>query len=82
MSPVDFSIVRRDDNLDDARARCAICLEWLPLELIMGHLRGAHGIEDDLATWPDGSPVIIDQTLEPGDFGDALPGSFTERQPE
>jgi hypothetical protein len=52
------------------RAQCQLCLEWLPLEEIMGHVRGAHGLDVDIETWPDGAPVVIDRTLEPDSFAD------------
>lgn len=68
MTPIEFNITARRDDLDEPRAQCAICLEWMPLELIMGHIRGAHGIDEELSAWPDGEPVIVDNTLEPGDF--------------
>ncbi len=57
---------------DEARALCALCGEPMPLELLMGHLRGAHDIEEDIETWPDGSPVIVDRTLRPEDFAGAM----------
>lgn len=34
----------------------------------MGHVRGAHDVVDEIETWPDGSPVVVDETLEPEDF--------------
>ncbi len=49
-------------------AFCVLCGKTISLELLMGHLRGNHDISEDIETWPDGSPVIIDKTLEPKDF--------------
>lgn len=48
---------------------CALCGATVPMELLFGHLE-EHGLhpERDLLRWPDGSPVIVDETLEPGDF--------------
>jgi hypothetical protein len=40
----------------------------MPVELLRGHLRGAHDVDIELAEWPDGEPVVIDTTLEPDDF--------------
>jgi hypothetical protein len=36
------------------------------------HLLTKHGIdmEKELLRWPDGEPVIVDTTLEAGDFDD------------
>ena len=51
---------------------CAICGAQVPPEELLGHLRGAHGIEEEIATWPDGEPVVIDQTLQPDDFDQSL----------
>jgi len=47
---------------------CGLCGAEVHATMLMGHLRGAHGIEDDIQTWPDGQPVVIDLTLEPVDF--------------
>ncbi len=55
----------------DPQAFCALC-DWKgSVELIVGHLRGAHDIDAEPSTWPDGSVVVIDSTLEPDDFGAA-----------
>ncbi len=50
-------------------ATCGFCGEAVPLADIMAHLRAEHGQDCEVQTWPDGSPVVIDETLEPGDFG-------------
>ena len=47
---------------------CRLCQEEVELEAIVGHLRGAHGFDIDVEEWPDGSPVVVDDTLEPADF--------------
>ncbi len=58
-------------SAENPQAFCALC-EWKgSVELILGHLRGAHGIDEEPAMWPDGSPVIVDNTLEPDDFSGA-----------
>ena len=51
-------------------ARCNLCGEHVPPELLLGHLRGAHGMDVEIATWPDGEPVIVDDSLEPADFAE------------
>lgn len=38
---------------------------------LVEHLAVVHGYEADVSTWPDGSPVIVDKTLEPDDFRQA-----------
>jgi hypothetical protein len=65
----EWRITGRSDDLDDARVTCAVCGEQGPLEWIFGHLRGAHDMDVEIDTWPDGEPVIVDTTLEPEDFG-------------
>lgn len=47
---------------------CATCGERIPAEALLAHLRDEHGIDAEVATWPDGDPVVVDQTLEPEDF--------------
>ena len=64
----EFHITGRHDG-PKATATCALCRERFPLEDIMGHIRGAHDLDIEVAEWPDGGPVIIDQTLEPDSFG-------------
>ena len=46
---------------------CGICGVMADLDDLLEHLREAHG--EELQTWPDGKPVVIDHTLEPADFG-------------
>lgn len=75
---VHFNITSRD--AEEGRAQCALCREWFPLEDIMGHVRGAHDLDVEVETWPDGSPVIVDQTLEPDDF--ASGEQNTETRPD
>lgn len=66
VADVRFNIVSRD--ADEPTAICAICHERVPVELILGHLAGAHDLDVEVETWPDGSPVIVDSTLQPDDF--------------
>lgn len=47
---------------------CAVCGELIAAAELLEHLREEHDIDEEITTWPDGSPVIVDQTLEPGDF--------------
>lgn len=64
---VRFNIESRGD-VDEPTATCALCGERFPLDLILGHLTGAHDLDVEIETWPDGSPVIVDSTLQPDDF--------------
>jgi len=45
---------------------CGICGVTADLDDLLEHLREAHG--EELQTWSDGKPVVIDHTLEPADF--------------
>jgi hypothetical protein len=45
---------------------CNLCGERVADLLV--HLRVEHDFDEEIETWPDGSPVVIDTTLEPGDF--------------
>jgi hypothetical protein len=45
---------------------CALCGDVVPIHAAIRHLRVIH--LDAVDEWPDGSPVIVDTTLEPGDF--------------
>jgi len=47
---------------------CGICGVMVQTEDLLLHLRVAHDLEEDIALWPDGKPVIVDHTLEPADF--------------
>lgn len=49
---------------------CGICHNQIALDFILQHLKVVHDIDAVPAEWPDGSSVIIDQTLEPVDFED------------
>ena len=61
---------------DDATTgTCGICGERVDVEDLLGHLRGAHDLDVKPETWPDGSWVVIDKTLEPADFAE---GGATE----
>lgn len=48
--------------------QCSFCGIHKPLVLIREHMEDVHGWNEDIETWPDGKPVIIDLTLEPKDF--------------
>jgi hypothetical protein len=52
--------------------QCALCLQWFDPTAIEIHLIEDHG-QEPVERWPDGSPVIIDTTLTPDDFGEAQP---------
>jgi hypothetical protein len=43
----------------------------MPVVEVLNHLRLLHPEEygDGFATWPDGEAVVIDDTLDPSDFG-------------
>lgn len=53
-------------------AWCELCKTKVPDPEILDHVRLLHPDEygDGPETWPDGSLVIIDTTLEPEDFTD------------
>lgn len=40
----------------------------IELESLLEHMRFVHDRIIEVARWPDGEPVIVDQTLEPCDF--------------
>lgn len=45
----------------------------MPADRLIDHLRLMHAYEMQPATWPDGSLVIVDTTLEPDDFAESGP---------
>lgn len=47
---------------------CGMCGNRIALEYLLHHLAVVHDIHEAITTWPDGSPVIVDETLEPKDF--------------
>lgn len=48
---------------------CALCDERVLLDKIEDHVRIFHPDHyEPLERWPDGNPVIIDDTLEPEEF--------------
>jgi hypothetical protein len=50
---------------------CVACQppEPVPDARLLDHVRLMHpGVWDGLDRWPDGQPVIIDDTLQPADF--------------
>lgn len=50
---------------------CNVCEEDVPSHDLMGHIRVMHpDLYEEPLTWPDGSYVIIDESLEPQDFAD------------
>ncbi len=49
-------------------ATCALCGERIEAGEILVHLAIEHDLEEGVQEWPDGSPVVIDQTLTPEDF--------------
>lgn len=57
--------------MSDDEGRCELCKEMFPISEILEHLRLFHPDEygDGPETWPDGTIVIHDTTLEPDDFG-------------
>lgn len=62
--------------MTDETGFCQLCIDAglseedarIPLDELVGHLRGAHDVDMEIATWPDGETVIVDNTLEPEDF--------------
>lgn len=50
-------------------ATCDLCGDSIEsVGLLLDHLSGEHGVTEPVATWPDGDPVVVDTTLDPGDF--------------
>lgn len=47
---------------------CSQCGEKFDASEIIEHLYTAHGIHQEWETWPDGTVVLLDYTLEPEDF--------------
>jgi len=50
---------------------CGFCGRTIPAVEILDHLREEHAIDEELLCWPDGTPVVIERDLAPGDFNDA-----------
>jgi hypothetical protein len=68
-----FGFRRVSKGEHEPNAECALCHAWLPVAEIFDHLRDAHDVDAEPATWPDGGLVIVDTTLEPADFEDDRP---------
>lgn len=50
---------------------CALCGDDVPTLDLLDHLRIRHPDRyEPPLRWPDGALVVVDETLEPGDFGD------------
>ncbi len=48
---------------------CWTCKEEVHSEELLDHLRLIHpSVYEEPAKWPDGTRVVVDETLEPGDF--------------
>ena len=47
------------------RCRCGC---WVELEALLDHMYTVHGVDGEMERWPDGEPVVYDETLEPADF--------------
>lgn len=54
--------------MSELTGTCAMCGERVSVEELLEHIRGAHDLDAEIATWPDGRMVVIDETLEPDDF--------------
>lgn len=50
---------------------CNVCHEDRPADaMVVEHFRDDHpDLWEKFQTWPDGSPVVVDGTLVPEDFG-------------
>lgn len=61
-----------DRTTPDDPVYCNLCEPPYQTSLAMlgRHLTDVHGIsfEEKLDHWPDGSPVVVDETLEASDF--------------
>ena len=51
--------------------RCSYCARTVRAEHFIVHCRVTHGVEVDVARWPDGGTVVVDTTATPADFGGA-----------
>lgn len=54
--------------------RCELCGEPdIPAGHVLAHLRQNHPGQEwpEIKTWPDGKPVVVDETLTPDDFTEA-----------
>lgn len=52
-------------------ATCSLCGARYPDQDMLSHIEAAHpalAADATLERWPDGTPVIIDNTLKPEDF--------------
>jgi hypothetical protein len=60
----------RPEHAENVAVTCNLCGEVFDGTTIWGHLAGAHAIDAgaEMLRWPDGEPVVIDTTLEPGHF--------------
>lgn len=60
---------------DGVQSHCHTChATGIPAAGIADHIRGHAGLLLRVECWPDGSPVVVDSTLEPADFGGAQDG--------
>lgn len=66
-------MTRRRRNRDFSLARCYLCdpPHNVATEALIDHFRVVHGLDAVPERWPDGSLVVVDDTLEPGDFDEA-----------
>lgn len=62
---------RMDDPTEVEAYVCTICMRMYPGGIAAGieHLKHRHPEEyDTVLKWPDGTPVVVDETLQPEDF--------------
>lgn len=50
-----------------SHAICRLCDAELPNEELLAHLAEKHGLVG-IRSWPDGEPMVLDETIEPEDF--------------
>jgi hypothetical protein len=48
---------------------CNLCGETVDVTVLLAHLRCEHPeVPGEIECWPDGEPVIVDESLTPADF--------------
>lgn len=59
---------------------CALCEQRYTAEAIWQHLRDIHDWDEEVETWPDGRPIIVDETLTPDSFQHSISPFETLRE--
>lgn len=48
------------------KSLCLLCGQAMPNDVLAAHLHDEHGLA--VPTWPDGEPLVFDETVQPEDF--------------